>query len=280
MYKKLPRELRDLLYDFLCLDDRQIPIGPYYHYRKYEPHGGSNNATYSNTQYFPRSGELETELSDGKTRIDHDIYPQDDLLLPHNHIFDARYVGAEVAAEALKKYYQSNRFSVCNVEGGLDDLCTAVKCGAGSITDFVPIDYIRDLQIRVKSEHMYTVSKGCVRTREVALREFAKQEPVLRSTIESLQRFQSRMQTAPPHELDLEIVLMSEFNQDEFTRPWRMNLLQTVRNMIYELLHDRDNTTVRVTHQDESLSAFPTNCTGFFKLTKEQWHFVRAARIL
>ncbi|KAJ4989629.1 hypothetical protein SVAN01_04846 [Stagonosporopsis vannaccii] len=277
MYKKLPKELRDLVYSFFCLEDRQIPIGPYYHYRKYEPRMTEDSVTYTNTQFFPRSGSLHTELSDGKTRIDHDIYPQDDLLLPHNLVFKASYVGTEVAIEALKTYYECNKFSICNVEGGLDNLCTAIKYGGESMTDFVPIDHIRDLQIRVKLEHLHSALKAYNSSSEPPLQTFAKQEPVLRSTIESLRGFRSRMQTAPPHELNLEIVLMSEMENDtlhpNFLRSQLLNLLQTVRNMVYELLHDRGNTTVLVTHQDESLWAFPKNYTGLFKLTKEQWHY-------
>jgi hypothetical protein len=37
MHQKLPVELRDLVYEFLCVEpDRPIPVGPYYHFRKYD----------------------------------------------------------------------------------------------------------------------------------------------------------------------------------------------------------------------------------------------------
>jgi hypothetical protein len=37
MHQKLPIELRELVYGFLCVEpDRPIPVGPYYHFRKYD----------------------------------------------------------------------------------------------------------------------------------------------------------------------------------------------------------------------------------------------------
>ncbi|KAG9195214.1 hypothetical protein G6011_00334 [Alternaria panax] len=37
MHRKLPIELRELVYEFLCVEpDRPIPVGPYYHFRKYD----------------------------------------------------------------------------------------------------------------------------------------------------------------------------------------------------------------------------------------------------
>lgn len=281
-YQKIPKELRDLVYSYLCVEDRQIPIGPYHHYRKYEPRGKEDGASYSNTQYFPRSGDLHTELSDGKIRIDHDIYPQDDILLPHYHIFNASYVGAEVALEALKTYYQCNSFSVCNIEGGLDDLCTATKYGS-STSDLVPVDHIRDLQIRVKLEHFDAENEAITGDTGARLRRFTEQQCVLRRTIETLQKFRFRMRTTSPQELNLEIVLMSELH-DSSIRPGVLsqmhvtNFLQTVRTLVYELLHDHSHATVRVTHQDDGLFTFPKDHTRLFNLTKEQWDFVRTAQ--
>jgi hypothetical protein len=37
MQKKLPTELREFVYGYLCVEpDRPIPVGPYYHFRKYD----------------------------------------------------------------------------------------------------------------------------------------------------------------------------------------------------------------------------------------------------
>lgn len=37
MYDKFPQELREMVYEYLCVDpDRPIPVGPYYHFRPYD----------------------------------------------------------------------------------------------------------------------------------------------------------------------------------------------------------------------------------------------------
>jgi hypothetical protein len=37
MHKKLPAELREFVYEYLCVEpDRPIPVGPYYHFRQYD----------------------------------------------------------------------------------------------------------------------------------------------------------------------------------------------------------------------------------------------------
>lgn len=282
MYKKLPKELRDMVYSYLCLEDRQVPIGPYYHFRKYEPQQGTDKVKHTNTEFHPRSGDLQTDLSDGKIRTDHDIYPEDDLILPNNHIFDASYMSREVVLELLKMYYQSNSFSVCNIEGGLDGLCSSIVCNSdGSILDFVPLDYIRELQIRIKCEHFDAVVRSPAIDTRPRLKDLAAKMSFLQHTVESLQVFREKIQTTS-HELNVEIVLMSNISNNSYfgaSRPVHViNLLQTVRNMVYELKHNREHTTVRVTSQDDDLWAFPRNYTGLFNMTKEKWDYVSAVR--
>ncbi|KAF1924911.1 uncharacterized protein M421DRAFT_269021 [Didymella exigua CBS 183.55] len=277
MYEKLPKELRDLVYSYICLEDRQIPIGPYYHFRKYES-SVERRMAYSDTQYCPRSGDLQTELADGKTRIDHDIYPEEDLILPKYHIFSSSYMGQDVALEMLKKYYQSNSFSVCSVEGGLDDLCTAISFGPEpSRSGFIPLDYIRDLQLRLKFEHYTKGISELEAYQGFQIEKIAKNESFLRGTVDSLRAFRIRILESP-HELDLEVVLMTDLAKArgfggarEHAEAYLTNFLQSIRNMVYELLHDCEHITVRVTHQDDGLMAFPKNYTGLFNLTNEQW---------
>lgn len=280
MYKRLPKDLRDLVYSYLCLEERQIPIGPYYHFRKYEPFA-KTRTVYSDTQYCPREGDLQTELSDGKTRIDHDVYPEEDLILPGNHIFNPSYMGQDVVLEMLEKYYQSNNFSVCNIEGGLDDLCTAISFGPEtSKAAFVPIDHIRDLQLRIKCEHFTKQISEFEEYPGFQIEKIAENESYLRGTVDSLQAFRTRILTFP-HDLNIEVVLMTDLDKvrgfkhaREHAKAHVTNFLQSIRNMIYELLHDCEHITVRVTHQDDGLMAFPKNYTGLFKLTKEQWQYV------
>lgn len=280
MCEKLPREIRDRVYQNLCYEDRHIPIGPYYHFRSYKPpqSNDTSQANYYNTQFFPRHGDRQTVLSDGRIRTDHDVYPADDLILPETHVFQPSYTSEQVAAEALEVYYKTNSFSVCNVEGGLDSLCKPIimKAGGSSVI-FPPIDRIRDLQIRLKFEHFTspysdTVSNFDIHERLVT---FAiHQAPFLRSTVESLAAIRHSIQQSPVRPLNIEIVLMSNLVDVGIETYRVINMLQTVRNFVYELIHDRGDTTVRVTHHDEELMAFPRNCTGFFKLTKEQWDYV------
>lgn len=297
MYEKLPEELRDMVYYYLC-DDRQIPLGPYYHFRKYEPLKGSEELVTeeastnmsSEEQYFerclssPKDGQLV--LPDGRIKTYHDIYPPSDFVLPEkSHTFMPSYMGKEVALEALKSYYMINSFSVCNVVGGLDDLCANVLPGPKeSATEFVPIDYIYNLQIRVKCEHFDIPALpfntfGPVSSPFARIEQFAREESFLRSTVESLAKFRSKIQTSTPHELNVEIVLMSDLKSctnEEYMQARIINFLQTVRNFVYELMYDREETAVRVTHQDDGLMAFPKNYTGLFQLTKDQWDYVGA----
>lgn len=268
-----------MVYSYLCLEDRHVPIGPYYHYRTYEP-VTSDRPSYSNTQYHPRSGDLQTELADGQVRTDHDIYPPDDLILPNNHIFNAAYVGHEVALELLRMYYQDNSFSVCNIEGGLGSLCAAVASLTDKTAlDLVPINHIHNLQIRVKCEHFDEMVGSPEIDVGVRLQELVEKELFLRRTVESLQLFREKIQ-ATTHELNIEVVVMSDLKSNRYYSAFKhihlVNFMQTVRNMVYELIHDREHTTVRVTSQDDNLWAFPRNFTGLFRLTKEKWEWVSA----
>ncbi|KAF3052279.1 hypothetical protein E8E11_001364 [Didymella keratinophila] len=281
MYNKLPKELRSFVYGYLCLEDRRIPIGPYYHFRKYEPYPGMETE-YSGTQYCPRDGDLQTELADGKIRIDHDIYPEEDLILPRSHIFDPSYMSQDVVFELLDLYYESNSFSVCNVEGGLDELCTATPSSSAP-TAFIPIDHVRDLQIRMKFEHSKphdcTLKRnpGCFHSNY-----YFKDESQLRDAVDSLKAFRTRIGETS-HEINIEFILMTNLDtsqEDQVARinakAYFTNFLQSIRNTVYELLHDRGHVSIRVTHQDDGLMAFPKNYTGLFKMTKDQWEYEKS----
>lgn len=283
MCKKLPKQLRDLVYNYLCLEDRRVPIGPYYHFRKYESFV-ERKTEYSDIQYCPRDGDQQTELADGKTRIDHDIYPEEDLILPKSHFFSPSYMGQDAAFELLEKYYRSNSFSVCNIEGGLDGLCTVISCSSASPRpEFVPLDHIRDLQLRLKFEHFTDEVSEFEEYPGFQIEKIAENESYLRGTVDSLGAFRTRT-LQYPHELSLEIVLMTDLGRirgfegaRDHAKAYFTNFLQSIRNMVYELLHDCEHITVRITHQDDGLMAFPKNYTGLFSLTKEQWQYVSAS---
>ena len=285
LFEKLPREIRDLIYSYICLDDRQLPIGPYYHYRSYDLRSLQNDKSAERVKPDPHTDEwyleklsrshaaAQTIQPDGRIRTDHDVYPADDLVLPENHIFQPAYMGKEVSLEILIMYYEGNNFSVCNVEGGLSTLCASTI--KGSDLEFVPIDHIRDLQIRIKCERCTQTNFSTDSELYGRLSAFAvHQEPALQSTVESLAAFRHKMRTSTSNALNIEIVLMSDLIDISHETYRVVNMLQTIRNVVYELMHDRGNITVRVTHQDEQVMAFPRNYTGFFKLTKEQWNHV------
>ncbi|KAL1651691.1 hypothetical protein SLS61_005354 [Didymella pomorum] len=281
MYNKLPKELRNFVYGYLCLEDRRIPVGPYYHFRKYEPYPGLE-AQYSATLYCPRNGDLQTELADGKIRIDHDIYPEEDLVLPRSHIFDPSYLSQDIVLELMEMYYGSNSFSVCNVEGGLNELCTAIPFSS-ALSEFVPIDHVRDLQIRMKFEHCkphdctMKRARGCFHSSY-----YFKDESQLRDAVDSLEAFRTRIARLS-HETNIEFILMTDLDtpQDDQlaktnAKAYFTNFLQSIRNTVYELLHERGRISVRVTHQDDGLMAFPKNYTGLYTMTKDQWEYEKS----
>lgn len=294
VYNKLPKEIRNLVYGYLCLEDRRTPIGPYYHYRSYKPLKQDDDVTAEKPKIEPYSDEwyvakllfspreFQTVQPDGRIRTDHRVYPQDNFVMPENHVFHPSYMGKEVVLETLKMYYERNSFSVCNVEGGLDNLCTPVIPGSEDLgIDFVPIDHILDLQIRVKCEHFTPINTRHFKAYD-GLKVFAEDELLLRNTVESLAAFRSRVQTSHVRSLNVEVVIMSNLSRGAelchgVNTGYRfVNMLQTVRNAVYELIHDCEHTTMRVTHQDEELMAFPKNYTGLFQLSKEQWDYVSA----
>lgn len=279
MYTKLAKQLRNSVYGYLCLEDRRIPVGPYHHFRKYKS-SAEHETEYSNIQYCPRNGDLQTELEDGKIRVDHDIYPEEDLVLPGSHIFDTSYMGKDVVPELLEMYYGGNSFSVCNIEGGLDELCTAFSSSLAP-SDLVPIKHVRDLQIRMKFEHFKPYDRMLKRALGFSdAHHLANNEAQLRNAVESLKAFRSSI-LKTSHEMEIEIILMTDLDtpqEDQVARinarAYFTNFLQSIRNMVYELLHDRGHVSVRVTHQDDGLMAFPKNYTGLFKMTKDQWDYV------
>lgn len=314
MYKKLPFELRNVVYSYLCLEDRHIPIGPYYHFRKHEsPNNDNRNsrnrdatnplkesdidsdlAKYGDREHAIEEDEevrkdAQTVLPDGRIRTDHDVYPPSDYVMPKDVIFKSSYMGEKVALEALKFYYANNNFSICNVDGGLKLLFKQELLQPAHdalLVGFAPIDHVRNLQIRVKCEHFTVLTELPSAPTELRLNQFIEEEHFLRRTVESLTDFRRRILTSPSRELNIEIVLMSDltsasatgdtnFRAAEWMHYRITNFLQTIRNCVYELIHDRDQTTVQVIHQDDGLMAFPKNYTGLFQLTKNQWDYVR-----
>ena len=152
---------------------------------------------------------------------------------------------------------------------------------SSALSKFVPIDHVRDLQIRMKFEHSkphdcrMKRAPGCFHSSY-----YFKDESQLRDAVDSLQAFRTRV-VRPSHDMNIEFVLMTDLDtpQDDqdaktIAEAYFTNFLQSIRNTVYELLHERGRVSVRVTHQDDGLMAFPKNYTGLYKMTKDQWEYV------
>jgi hypothetical protein len=280
MYRKLPTELRNLVYRFLCIEDQAIPVGPYYHFRPYDPtrKGSSNN-------------RLAIGLSSGRILDDHSERPDPAILMPDSHIFNMAYMGQKVAFETQKAYLANNTFSVCNVENGIYHFLNSIEYGVSVTSNtfsrerprafIVPYGYVRKLQIRVKYEHCKPFLPDYLPAASGGYRGmFADECYFLRHSKNALGVLQHLPQRAQP--LELEFIIMTETDQltEVDGRESKgdlsfINLLQALRNTFYALMYDRENTKIRIIHHDEHISPFPRDITLLWSLTKEQWEYVR-----
>jgi hypothetical protein len=269
MCQKLPIELRDLIYRYTCIEDQPIPVGPYFHFRPY------------NRKVNP--DRLASALSNGRVRIDHSERPDPTILMPDSHIFKEDYVGRTAQIEMKLAYLANNTFSICNVDQGIAtflDWHTSEGPGPGFETAISVIssrteDLVRRLQVRVKCEHYdnhhpQDTSQGCCDF-------FAAECDHLRNTRISLEPL-----TYLPREdrtLELEFIIMTGLQSDPTAtmdqQRYFINLLQALRNTFYTLKYDLRNTTIKIVHHDDNISAFPRDITALWSLTKEQWEYVR-----
>jgi hypothetical protein len=287
MYTKLPVELRDIIYQYLCIEDQTIYVAPHYHFRPY----GDNHSIES-------SMALANALSSGRTKVDHTEKPDPDILQPWSHIFHPAYMGYWIAYETQRAYFTNNTFSVCNVDGGIQDFLldgnhrwpyqyrdasgvdvtpddTSIPGFSHQNDDTCPLDFVRNLQIRIKCEHMETaINHGLPMDDDCLFREtFANECNFLRQTRNSLRLLLG----LPCHEqeqtLELEFIIMTKFLDPPDDQP---RLFINIRNTLYALMYDSAHTNIKikVTHHDEFVSPFPRDLTALWSLTKEQWEHV------
>jgi hypothetical protein len=306
MYQKLPSELRDLVYQFLCIENQVIPVGPYHHYKPYDPtHSGLANDI----------GMLATGLARGRVLEDHSERPNSTLLMPDSHIFNVAYMGPHITHEAVKAYLTINTFSICDVENGISEflhrpMISVSNTGGYRMLDrrgpmtgidrwesyfqsrgpgpwnyelVQPRDYVRKLQIRVKHEHnfKYLMTYREHTTNTFHLNEmFADECHFLRHSKTALGILQHLPQRTQP--LELEFIIMTDGLRQE-TALGRVgaqgsrqfiNLLQALRNTFYGLMYDSKNTKIKIIHHDDEISPFPRDITLLWSLTKEQWEHV------
>ncbi|KAF2127762.1 hypothetical protein P153DRAFT_368317 [Dothidotthia symphoricarpi CBS 119687] len=296
MCRKLPKELRGLVYQYLCVQDQLIPAGPYHHFSVYKPLSSTSSLAYgtgssqldpqnptdvdSGSEYDEIHPQNETILlPDGRVKEDHSNKPASNLLMPYSHIFNPRYVGSKVALEAQEVYYSNNSFSVCNVDNGLEmflyrdtarvfHICKHQSCSSRHHTGVRPIQFVQDLQIRLKYEHFFNEVTDMTAT-EMTSREHR----LLESLQRSIEVLPEQLKYTPVRDLNIEFILMTELSHPlhGYQTHHLVNSLQAIRNTIYRLMHDHEKTKVTVVHHDELLSPFPRNITGLFSLTREQW---------
>ncbi|KAH6868603.1 hypothetical protein BKA58DRAFT_387229 [Alternaria rosae] len=357
MHQKLPVELRDLVYEFLCVEpDRPIPVGSYYHFRKYDKpfHDPLQRLHYDNyaqprishrwpspAPYRALTGDTSdvdvklaeadgsndvqlglelteriaklklthrvdelslvedndtTVLPDGRVKEVHTHKPPKDMPLPSSHFLDPRYVGAEAAYEIQKIYYALNTFSVCSVERAIYSF--SEKHSGQNIVGYdydgtpwdvpedvqtkpllYPRNHIRNLQVRVKFEQF---DEDMQRDHFSGLDKYSYERRFLRFTEQNLEGLGQFLRERSKHDINIEFVVMTElpdFQDDELG--WGaqcnyVNFLQSIRNWVYIMKYDCDNISVKVTHHDPVMSAFPRDITGIFGLTQKQWEQEKA----
>jgi hypothetical protein len=270
MCHKLPLELRQLIYQFLCVEDQLIPIGPYYHYRPYNRNRNQDS--------------LAASLSVGRSLVDHSARPDPALLMRDNHIFNPEYMGQTVAIETQKAYYANNTFSICNVDQGIGSFLSRsfhahaqLPFARSMETHFRLANFVRKLQIRIKYEHYEDIRYGELgdgpgRNRDI----FAAECNLLRTSKNALIPLVGMLQK--DELVELEFIVMTAFasepSENGDNQRYFINLLEALRNMFYILMYDCGKTKVKVVHHDETISPFPRDITALWSLTKEQWEFV------
>ncbi|KAF2849767.1 hypothetical protein T440DRAFT_469164 [Plenodomus tracheiphilus IPT5] len=299
MLEKLPPELRELVYQFLCIEDRPILVGPPYHSRKYdkealpesglvfpsEPHCG---ADVDDDDEEIEYEELVSETPDGRLKRDHTYKPPSDMVVPGSHIFNPRYMGPTVSLELQKMYYTSNTFSICTVEQAIrnflqlptgyamrkwrDGKPPAMPKDLILSPSFLPGDYVRNLQIRIKAEQLEFPGVMDITNSGESQ---AKAEQLLGSISDNLRGLHVPSLLADAHELRIEFVIMLETRTEEIHHarlapPHFAKLLPAMEETVYTFKHERENCNVRVTLVDEGLSPFPLDYTDKVTWTKAQ----------
>lgn len=269
MHTKLPLELRELIYQYLYLEDGPIPVGSY-HFTIYVPEplrSESNNP--------PAHSEPFIIMPEEATRQDHSIERDENIVYPDSRLLDPRYLGHVVARDASMYYYKSNTFTVCTLENALSDFLfrDPIHNFIGAETNpesaeplgLIPIDHIRNLEIRVKYEHYFTYLTFYEELHN-------GEKTLIQGIFDALHDFSSRISPAVASQLHVEICMMSASiplrnNLNERTH---MNVLEAIRVPVYMLKHDL-GAAIKVIHHDEYCSPFPKDKTGIFQLSKDQW---------
>lgn len=202
-------------------------------------------------------------------------------------------MGPTISFEIQKLYYTSNTFSICTVKQGIhhflhlhtgysmrrwkDGIPASMPEDLILIPPFLPRDHVRDLQIRVKAERLNSAS---LLDHEDDEELWAEEQRLLQSISDNL--FGLQIPTVPDNtrKSSIELVIttqMKSLRQDvdgEHDARHFVNILETIRNTVYSLVHDGQDCTVKITHLDDNVSPFPRNLTEIFSLTQAEWRNV------
>ncbi|KAH7371137.1 hypothetical protein BKA66DRAFT_190519 [Pyrenochaeta sp. MPI-SDFR-AT-0127] len=247
MHDKLPVELRDMVYQYLCIENRPIPVGPYYHFRKYNaplhhpllnttatdggtgnrwsiwnPGAAAESSPLATFEHLHERLDFEDDavvLSDGRIQLDHSHKPPPDITMPNSHFFSPKYVGPVIAFETQKLYYTRNTFSICNVEmGTYNFLQMGSDCSLDSldIQDPTPDNNARLGLALVVADHVRSLQ---IRIKlehfelphnATADEEYAYERRFLRHVYISLDPLKRLCQNSSQSEIDIEFIIMTE----------------------------------------------------------------------
>jgi hypothetical protein len=146
------------------------------------------------------------------------------------------------------------------------------------VDDMPAFKFAHKFQLRLKYEHMNAVITKDVPVAPVARREtFANECSFLRNAKNSLSSLHCMQ--AGNQALEIEFIIMTSIKQPRDECRHFVNILQSLRNTVYSLKYDRDDSRIKVIHHDENVSPFPRNITALWSLTKEQWEYVRPSTL-
>ncbi|KAF2639657.1 hypothetical protein P280DRAFT_550367 [Massarina eburnea CBS 473.64] len=300
MHKLLPRELRDMIYQYLYICDKPIPVGSH-HFTTYKP----TVLETSTPPALPQdaSSQYATALISGlgpeAEAHDHSVDPPQDVILPGDHTLDPAYVGRQVAIEASQLYYSSNTFSVCTLENTLpeflftDIVSNFPKSPTHSQSihaplNITPFDLVHNLQIRVKYEHFDTYRTHYLwghftHEQDFLLQIYTNLSALTQRRNELSVPDSSAQLRPPPPALTIEFILMTAFysldwNPFPVTDTLRRltNLFEALRTPLYTLRHDHA-AEISVIHHDDGCFPFPMRLTNLFSMSREDWEYEKQA---
>lgn len=278
IYERLPREIRDIIYQYVYIEDALIPIGSH-HFTTYRPPMRS----------IAPPVDLQADrpfikIPEGAETIDHSMGPPD-MILPTDRTLDPAYIHNKVLYEAAEMYYSSNTFSICTISNAISAFLLSDHANNFSPPEdqkqarplgLRPIDHVRNLQIRIKCEH-YDRYLDKERQINLYLDTLSNLTPLAKCvTNTGIDDSQS------PLKRNIEFIIMTNLHagirlSEQFRR--FLNILETIRSTIYTLKHDC-GADLHILHHDPELSTFPRTITSIFMLSKEQWEYVRTFHIL